>query len=507
MISVTDLETRFKQGRSTHFEWLPESAPQSELGEHMVAIANTTGGQIVLGISKEGQIEGVKNADDAIDRLIQAALAISPPLIIPVPQATQLGGADVVVSLIPPGLPSVYAYQGRFLQRDGTQNVALTPRDLRRLMLERGDLSFENEISQGATLDDLDWEKVTDYVKNLRGTGSSDEQIALIRRGCLKEQGGKRQPTNAGVLLFGKEPQRFIRGAEVTAVRFGGEAMSDHHSRQDIAGTLIDQIKRAETFLIDHLRRDVVLSEAMARAEQYEYPLEAARELVVNAVAHRDYSISGDTIRLFIFSNRMEVHSPGGLPGPITVENIKDERFSRNPIIVQVLADLNFIERLGYGVDRVIELMRQQNMGEPAFTERAGGFTVTLRGQSAQPQQEKQSQIKPPKDDVVFDGTYRGHAINPRQEAALMYLHKTNHTRITNSDLQQLFPDVHSETIRRDLVDLVSKDILAKMGQKRGSYYVLRRDADAAADAATETDGETVDHATDAASNTDNSSA
>ena len=110
------------------------------------------------------------------------------------------------------------------------------------------------------------------------------------------------------------------------------------------------------------MRRGVELGSKMERREQLEYPMEAARELVVNAVSHRDYSIAGDDIRLFLFRDRMEVSSPGGLPGPVTIDNIKDERFSRNPIIVQVLADMGFIERLGYGVDRVISLMIERNL-------------------------------------------------------------------------------------------------------------------------------------------------
>jgi ATP-dependent DNA helicase RecG len=190
-------------------------------------------------------------------------------------------------------------------------------------------------------------------------------------------------------------------------------------------------------------------------------------------VAHRDYQINGDGIRLFIFSNRMEVTSPGGLPGPVTIDNIKDERFSRNPAIVQVLSDMNFIERLGYGVDRVIDLMQQQNLSAPEFEEKAGGFRVVLRNQAA----DAQPEAKTASPSIQFKGEYQGIEINPRQEIALAHLHRSNSNhRITNSDLQQLCPDVHPETIRRDLADLVTKNILRKMGQKRGSYYILNRD-------------------------------
>src|SRR5690606_15283024 len=132
--------------------------------------------------------------------------------------------------------------------------------------------------------------------------------------------------------------------------------------------------------------------------------------LVVNAAAHRDYSISGDTIRLFIFRNRMEVTSPGGLPGPVTIDNIKDERFSRNPVIVQVLSDMGFIERLGYGVDRVIDLMSEKHLRAPEFEETAGGFRVALYND---PVDETAADANGAVEILVkLDGEYKGKPVN-----------------------------------------------------------------------------------------------
>jgi ATP-dependent DNA helicase RecG len=151
----------------------------------------------------------------------------------------------------------------------------------------------------------------------------------------------------------------------------------------------------------------------------------------------------------------------------VTIANIKDERFSRNPVIVQVLSDLGYIERLGYGVDRVIDVMRERNLREPQFLETGGGFRATLykTGQTASAEGSV----------PVLTGLFRDQPVNPRQEAALQFL-LSGHSRITNSDLAAIFPEVHAETIRRDLADLVSKNILRKLGEKRGSYYILRAD-------------------------------
>ncbi|MCD4684760.1 MAG: transcriptional regulator, partial [Anaerolineae bacterium] len=365
------------------------------------------------------------------------------------------------------GMPYVYALDGRFLVRAGTNNVPLSPHQLRRLMLERGDVTFEAEPVRHANREHLDWGLVEAYATSLSGMGGVAPEQILVKRGCMMQREGELVPTNAGILLFGKDPQMFLRGSDITAARFAGEEMGDVFTRQDINGTLPQQIRRVETFLVDNLRKGVRLGESMARSEQPEYPMKAVRELLVNAVAHRDYSIQGDGIRLYLFSDRLEITSPGGLPGPVTVQNIRDERFSRNSAIVQVLSDMGFIERLGYGVDRVIMLMQEDELPEPQFAETAGGFRVMLYNRPAVAEQ--------PGEPELFGGVFRGHHINRRQEYALDFLINRRNARITNKDLQELCPDVHSETIRRDLSDLVTRGILIKMGEKRGSYYVLKK--------------------------------
>jgi ATP-dependent DNA helicase RecG len=472
--SVDEIWQLVKGGRNGLTDWFGEQASAESLASTMTAMANSMGGTVLLGVvGPTGNLVGVRNVATAVDLVLQAALSIDPPLIIPLPQVMRINGKAIIIAQIPLGMPHTYALDGRYLQRQGTNNAPLKTRDLRRLIIERGEVSFETEIARGATSQDIDWDRAKAYTTSLSGMGESSAEQILLKRGCLVEQDGVLHPTNAGILLFGKDPQRFLRGADITAARFASETMSDTFRRQDILGTLPDQIRRAEMFLVDHLRKDIQLGQTMARAEQFEYPLEAARELVVNAVAHRDYQINGDGIRLFIFNNRMEVTSPGRLPGPVTIDNIKDERFSRNPAIVQVLSDMGFIERLGYGVDRVIDLMSQQKLRAPEFEEKAGGFRVILRNQV-----EDEPDAKSATPHIQFKGAYEGYEINPRQEVALTFLHRENgNKRITNSDLQQLCPDVHPETIRRDLADLVTKNILRKMGQKRGSYYILNRES------------------------------
>jgi ATP-dependent DNA helicase RecG len=475
MTSGDDLLNLIRQGRGDHLDWLGEGAALESIASSLTALANAQGGTLIMGVAgSNAALSGVHEPDAIMDRVLQAALAIEPPLIIPLPRVVRAQERAFVIVQLPAGMPHVYAHDGRFLVRQGGENVALKPREVRRLLIERGEASFELEIVSGATTDDIDWDKARAYAATLSSMNDLNAERALLKRSCLVQHEGKLRPTHAGILLFGKDPQRFVRGAEIIAARFPGDSMSDHFERHDLTGTLPEQLRRAETFLRDHLRKVAQLGGGMERDEQFEYPLEAARELVVNAVAHRDYSVTGDEVRLFIFKDRMEVVNPGGLPGPVTLANIREERFSRNPVIVQVLSDMGFIERLGYGVDRVIDLMAQRDLRSPQFRETAGGFHVTLYNENERRVAVRQV-VTIGSPSVDFRGEYRNTAINPRQEAALVYLHSGN-VRINNSYLQQLFPDIHPETIRRDLSDLVAKNFLRKMGEKRGSYYMLAPD-------------------------------
>jgi ATP-dependent DNA helicase RecG len=236
--------------------------------------------------------------------------------------------------------------------------------------------------------------------------------------------------------------------------------MDDRFIKEEIRGTLPEQVRRAEAFVVSNMRRGVRLL-GLERVEENEYPVQAVREAIVNAIAHRDYQIHGDEIRVLMFSDRIEFYSPGRLPGHVTVQNLVDERFSRNETIVQILSDMGFIERLGYGIDRMIRLMAEASLPPPRFEETAAGFRVTLVGHGT----------------ALIAGDadarrWRYLGLHERQERALAYLAERG--RITNREYQELCPDVSPETIRRDLADLVLKNLLLKIGEKRATYYIFK---------------------------------
>lgn len=440
---------------------LSEASASTSLAETLVAFANGGGGTILIETSPGGSVyRELADSGASLDFALRTALALDPPLIIPMPYIAEAHGTTVVVIRIPQGLPHVYSYKGKYLIRSEGRSLPLSQGQLRRLVLERGAASFESVVPDGVRLSDLDWDLVDRYLSRMDGLPATAPQEALIRRGCLAKAGDSMLPTKAGLLLFGRDPQRWVRSSAILLARYPGTEMGDRFIKEEVQGPLPAQIRKAEAFVLSNMRREVRLL-GLERVEESEYPVEAVREAIVNAVAHRDYRIGGEEIRILIFRDRIEFYSPGRLPGHVTVDNLVNERFSRNEVIVQVLSDMGYIERLGYGIDRMIRTMAEEGLPAPLFEETAAGFRVTLSGR-----------------DIGFgtreSGAGRWHhaGLSDRQNAALAYL--VARGRITNREFQELCPEVSSETIRRDLSDMVRKSLILKIGDKRGTYYILK---------------------------------
>ena len=454
------------RGQGEQLAFLPANPTPTRLAETLVALANAHGGTVLIGVSASGKAQGLPEGADAATReLVQAAgLMASPPLILPPPAFVALDGKRLAAAEVPPGMPHAYNLNGRYLTRSAAANRLLSAPELTALLLSRDVAGFEARPAPGATLNDLDMGAVDAYAQALRDAAGGNWERTLAARGCLTDSSGapadrNPTPTYAGILLFGRNPQRFLPSAQITLIRYPGATMGDEFARDDAVGPLPAQIRRAEAFLSANMRRGMRIR-GIERQEVSEYPLPVVREAIVNAVAHRDYSIRGDDARVLMFSDRMEIYSPGRLPGHVTLDNLLTERFSRNAAIAQALSDLGFVERLGYGIDRMVAAMKEARLPEPVFEETVAGFRVTLRGRG---------------DELVSPDPaprWANRRLDPRQERALAYL--AEHGAITNREFRELIPDLSDETIRRLLADLVDQGLIMKIGERKATYYILK---------------------------------
>ena len=338
-------------------------------------------------------------------------------------------------------------------------------RYLHRLLRAQQPARFENQIAPNAQLSDLDWSAVDQYVtNNCDSLGTTSVEQSLVKRGCLaKDEAGQLSPTHAGVLLFGQSPDQFIPSAEIIAVCFNGLHMSDTNDRAELPGPLATQIRLAEAFVTQHLPFGFHLND-LEWEEHPALPLDAVREVIINAVAHRDYEHGGDSVRLLLFADRLECYSPGRLPGPVTVDNLLTERFSRNEVLVRVLSEMGFAERLGYGLDRLVRRMAEEGLPPPQFEEIAAGFKVTLFNRPAA--QLTRQPGTPPTQRWLVLGLCR------RQIKAMNFA--LEHSRIALSDFGQLCPNVSPSALRRDLDNLVKCDLLLRVGEGPMVYYILK---------------------------------
>lgn len=460
-MSTSALPSLFSQPAGQHLVYVRGTIQLEDLAEMLASMANASGGMVVIGINPRTQkAEGVIDVEQANRLALDAAALCSPTLVIPMPLLIEHQKVMVVVINIPRGLPNVYAVNGRYLQRRETTDIPLEPDALRSLFVERGGMTWERLPHNDALITDLDPAKITGYVHRVGPVAEENAVDFLMKRGCMHQQEHVIRPTNAGVLLFASDIERFFPQAEITLVQYAGPHMTDEFLREDIHDTLVEAVRRAEVWLSQHMKRGSVM-QGLERKDWTQFPLAVVREVLVNAVAHRDYLIRGEGIRITLFSNRLECHSPGRLPGHMTIENIADQRFSRNETLVQVMADYGLIERLGYGINRMIIMMEAAGLPLPSFAETDGGFLVTL--------------YSPDDSDTSIgdaNDQWRRMGLNDRQISAIAVVNEKH--RITNGELQEMHPTVSTETIRRDLADLVERSILLRIGDKRGAYYILK---------------------------------
>lgn len=296
----------------------------------------------------------------------------------------------------------------------------------------------------------IDW--FLDTARRERGfpLKSNTPTQALLTHLNLLDDG---KPTNAAVLLFGANPQRFHRTAETKCMHcHGTEYRRPFASQQIYSGDLFDQANQAHDFVLAKINRAVgTRALSITAPATYELPPDAVSEAIVNAIAHRDYH-SNASVEVRLFADRLEVWNPGSLPGTLTLDDLRNDHPSvpRNPLIAESLYLTRYIEKAGSGTQRMIELCREAGLPEPNYELRAGSFVLTLW-----------------RDWLTAEVMARFH-LNERQLKGLTCLRAEG--RLTSGRYQEL-TGISRQTASRDLEDMVKKGILNRYGDRRGAFY------------------------------------
>ena len=318
---------------------------------------------------------------------------------------------------------------------------------------------FDTSSDGKATIDDLSRKRVEwflDAARRERGfpLGPNTGTEALLSHLNLLENG---KPSNAAILLFGNNPQRFHRSAETKCVHSHGiEYRRPFASMQVYGGDLFEQADQARDFVLSKINRMVgTRLENITAPATYELPPDAIGEAIANAIVHRDYN-SNASVEIRLFSDRLEIWNPGLLPGTLTFESLRIDHPSVpfNPLLAESFYLARYIERVGSGTQAMIELCRDSGLAEPKFENREGSFVVTL-----------------PRD-LLTDDILSTLNLNERQLQAVRYL-KANR-QITNQVYSEI-TGATSQTALRDLRGLVGSGLVEKVGNTgRNIYYRLK---------------------------------
>ncbi|MFC1817407.1 ATP-binding protein [Thermodesulfobacteriota bacterium] len=318
---------------------------------------------------------------------------------------------------------------------------------------------FDGSICEGATLRDVDNRAVADFVetaeaagrlklKGARGSKAVLQNFNLLRNG---------RPTNAAMLLFGKDPRRFFYNVQVHCFHFHGtEKRKPIASQQPYEGRLIEVIDEAVEFVLGKIDRRVGTRTKSAQVPvMFEIPRPVILEAVVNAVAHRDYRSSG-FIQVIVYADRLEVWNPGELPPGLTPELLREPHgpMPRNPLIAEPLYRVKYVEKAGTGTTDMIADCLKAGLPEPDFEQRGPYFVVTVWR------------------DWLTDEVSAGLKLTDRQKAAVTLVKVKG--QITSGEYRA-HTGVEARTATRDLNELVKKGVFSRHGDKRGAYYTLRK--------------------------------
>jgi len=356
--------------KSIHIE------PRS-LAVTIVAFANADGGTVALGISdKTRRIEGTDYDIRRLNELLTVPYDLCEPTvqvaIEKVPCIDDKGRDNHIVLMHIEPSSHVHANQAdEVYLRVGDKSKKLGFNDRLQLTYDKGERFFEDKPVPEAELDDLDIDLVREYIRKI---GYQKDAMAYLmeNKGFVKKKEGKMQISTAAILLFGKDPQNFFPRARIRFIRYDGTEErfgAEMNVVKDVVfeGNILKMVMDSIAYLDTQIKEKIYLGKDGLFVTEEEYPKFVRQEIIVNAVTHRAYSISGTDIQIKMFDDRIVVESPGKLPGLVRADNIQSTHFSRNPKIAEFLKAYSYVKEYGEGVDRMCREMSEAGLQGPQY--------------------------------------------------------------------------------------------------------------------------------------------
>ncbi|MBM4346767.1 MAG: DUF4062 domain-containing protein [Deltaproteobacteria bacterium] len=333
---------------------------------------------------------------------------------------------------------------------------------------------FDTHLIKQMDFSDLDYDLAVQYVNAVLKELPKNQEVverALHSRGLLwyDEEYGRHRPTAAGILLLGKNPDAIYPQCRIAANAYGGTEKGEPIDRRNITSPLPIAIQDAINFLIRNMKHTQVVR-GFARVEIDEYPYEALREALINAVAHRDYGISGASIRIEKYTDRIVILSPGLPPPPLTLAKLRSLKYlpcSRNPNIARALSFFERIEEQGDGLRRMVMAMETMGLPAPEFSITDGHFTVVFKGPG-----KSLLKLRPQKGRPIFEvESSLLIELTPNQKTIMKELLRNKEVQVPRIAARL---KVTEQAVRKDMTKLQRLGLVAKRGAARATYYTLK---------------------------------
>lgn len=447
----------------------------TKIAEELIGMLNADGGVLVFGVSDSGEIQDLNQISDKLDEYRKLIFDfIQPPCHIHLEEIL-VDEKLIFIFHVEHDYERIYSRKDndKVFLRVADSNRELNREQIKKLEYDKNIRRFEDEIVPDFNLDDLDNALLTEYQQKLNFKG--DVLELLYKRNLVKKFGESYQFKKSAVLVFSKDPERYIPSASVRYVRYEGTTAkvgSEHNVIKDqrFENNIPRLIEELTYFIRASLRDYYFLDLQQGKFQKVpEYPEEAWLEGIVNALCHRSYNVQGNVIYIKHFDDRIEISNSGPLPAQVTIENIKTERFARNPRIARALEDLGYVRQLNEGVSRIYQSMEKSLLAEPEYREQNGNVYLTLRNRVS-------SHDKAISPEVMGSIENQWMEFNDTQRAILFYLF--THGSATANDLVE-YTQININSIRSYLNGFVAKKLIERHSQKQrdaNAKYTLKKD-------------------------------
>lgn len=430
-----------------------------DIRETMPAMAMTSGGIIIHGIDDRRQIVGCPLSQNTQDRITRYANECGLEVAV---AELDLGDVKLTAIEVPEVVGRIVTTpDGRLLRRVGGDCQPLVGDAMARFVRSRTESSAEEDRAPNLSSSEIDLDLLNELLVRDRKSPTTEDGVIRVLGSlgvATMNPDGTGVPLRAAAILFARDPTVHIPGACIQLVRRTGigPGPGPASDRTECSGPLQHLLACALEFIDRHTKRYEVVR-GTQREVFPEYPATVLREAVLNALAHRDYGLRSATIDITVWDDRIEIRSPGSLPGHITTENMRLEHYSRNRRLMRILKLAGLVEEYGEGVDRMFDDMEARLMDPPTFVASSTSVTVILR-----------NRVVVSIEDQVWLGLLARYDLTPADRRVLV-LTRNNGT-VTPRQVRSVLPDIDVENV---LAGAVARGLLERRGERGGGHYAL----------------------------------